>query len=93
MLNFKIRHLNGHTIVFCNNQSDIHFIKKSSNTLLVTNVLYDGLSLVSQNIKDIEKVNNEEPKKSFYCDDRTNLSYLREMKKRFSNLKSITLPH
>ena len=92
MLNFKIRHLNGHTIVFCNNQSDIHFIKKSSNTLFVTNVLYDGLSLVSQNIKDIEKVNIEKAEKVILLhDDRTNLSYLREMKKRFSNLKSITL--
>jgi len=92
ILNFKIRHLNGHTIVFCNNESDINFIKKSSNTLLVTNVLCDGLLLVSQNIKDIEKVNIEKAEKVILLhDDRTNLSYLREMKKRFSNLKSITL--
>ena len=92
MLNLKIRHLNGHTIIFCNNESDINIIKKSSNTLVVTNVLYDGLSLVSKNIKDVEKVNIEKAEKVILLhDDRTNLSYLREMKKRFSNLKNITL--
>lgn len=92
LLNFKIRHLSGHTIVFCNNESDINFIHKRSNRLLVTNVLCDGLSLASENINDIEKVNIEKAEKVILLfDDRTNLSYLREMKKRFSNLKSITL--
>jgi len=92
MLNFKIRHLSGHTIVFCNNESDINFIHKSSNTLLVTNILCDGLLLASENVNDIEKVNIEKAEKVILLhDDRTNLSYLREMKKRFSNLENITL--
>jgi hypothetical protein len=92
LLNFKIRHLSGHTIVFCKNESDINFIHKRSNTLLVTNVLCDGLSLTSENINDIEKVNIEKAEKVILLnDDRTNLSYLREIKKRFPNLKNITL--
>ena len=92
LLNFKIRHLSGHTIVFCNNESDINFIHKKSNTLLVTNVLCDGLSLTSENINDIEKVNIEKAEKVILLnDDRTNLTYLKEIKKRFSNLKNITL--
>ncbi|MDA9808454.1 RyR domain-containing protein [Flavobacteriales bacterium] len=92
LLNFKIRHLSGHTIVFCNNESDINFIHKKPNTLLVTNILFDGLSLTSENINDIEKVNIEKAEKVILLnDDRTNLSYLREIKKRFSNLKNITL--
>ena len=92
LLNFKIRHLSGHTIVFCNNESDINFIHKKPNTLLVTNILFDGLSLASENINDIEKVNIQKAEKVILLnDDRTNLSYLREIKKRFSNLKSITL--
>jgi len=92
LLNFKIRHLSGHTIVFCNNKSDINFIHKKSNTLLVTNVLCDGLSLTSENINDIDKVNIEKAEKVILLnDDRTNLTYLKEIKKRFSNLKNITL--
>ena len=92
LLNFKISHLSGHTIVFCNNESDINFIHKKSNTLLVTNVLCDGLSLTSENINDIEKVNIEKAEKVILLnDDRTNLTYLKEIKKRFSNLKNITL--
>jgi len=92
LLNFKIRHLSGHTIVFCNNESDINFIHKKPNTLLVTNIFFDGLSLVSENINDIEKVNIEKAEKVILLnDDRTNLSYLREIKKRFPNLKNITL--
>ena len=92
LLNFKISHLSDHTIVFCNNESDINFIHKKSNTLLVTNVLCDGLSLTSENINDIEKVNIEKAEKVILLnDDRTNLTYLKEIKKRFSNLKNITL--
>ena len=92
LLNFKIRHLSGHTIVFCNNESDINFIHNKSNTLLVTNVLCDGLSLTSENINDIVKVNIEKAEKVILLnDDRTNLTYLKEIKKRFSNLKNITL--
>ena len=92
LLNFKIRHLSGHTIVFCNNESDINFIHKKSNTLLVTNVLCDGLSLTSENKNDIEKVNIEKAEKVILLnDDITNLTYLKEIKKRFSNLKNITL--
>ena len=92
LLNFKIRHLSGHTIVFCNNEADINFIHKKSNTLLVTNVLCDGLLLTSENINDIEKVNIEKAEKVILLnDDRTNLSYLKEIKKRFSDLKNITL--
>jgi hypothetical protein len=92
LLNFKIRHLSGHTIVFCNNESDINFIHKKSNTLLVTNVLCDGLLITSENINDIDKVNIEKAEKVILLnDDRTNLTYLKEIKKRFSNLKNITL--
>ena len=92
LLNFKIRHLSGHTIVFCNNESDINFIHNKSNTLLVTNVLCDGLLITSENINDIDKVNIEKAEKVILLnDDRTNLTYLKEIKKRFSNLKNITL--
>jgi hypothetical protein len=92
LLNFKISHLSGHTIVFCNNESDINFIHKKSNTLLVTNVLCDGLLLTSENINDIDKVNIEKAEKVILLnDDRTNLTYLKEIKKMFSNLKNITL--
>jgi hypothetical protein len=91
-LNFKIRHLSGHTIVFCNNDSDIKFIHKKPDTLFVTNVLCDSLSLTSEDISDIEKVNIEKAEKVILLnDDRTNLTYLKEIKKRCSNLKNITL--
>ena len=92
LLNFKIRHLSGHTIVFSNNESNINFINNRSNTLFVTNALCDGLSLTSENINDIEKVNIEKAEKVILLnDDITNLSYLKEIKERFSNLKNITL--
>ena len=90
LLNFRIRHLSDHTIVFCNNESEINFIHKKSNTLFVTNVLCDSLSLTSEDITDIEKVNIQKANEVILLnDDRTNLSYLKEIKKRFSEILSL----
>lgn len=92
LLILKIRRLSGHTIVFCNNESDIILFLNESNTLLVTNVSCDGLLLKSENINDIEKVNIENAAKVIlFNDDRTNLAYLKEIKKSYSNLRKITL--
>ena len=91
-LRFRIKNLQNHTIVFCNDESDINFINKESNILLVTNVVCDGLLLTSENINDIDKVNIEKATKVILLnDDTTNLSYLKQIKKRYSNLNNITL--
>ena len=92
LLAFRIKQLTNHTIIFCGTELDVDILDKQGNTLFVTNALCDSLSHPSKNINDIEKVNIKKAKKIIlFNDDRTNLTYLKEINKRFPQLKELNI--